>query len=167
STRSRTEGDRFDRQYYGPAEAHLFHLEQDAHEGARLLAGLRRARAARDRARAPGLLRRARRGAQPLAADPEGVRRLHLAAERKPVPVAAYRGARPRRQDARGADPHRGDASPRRVRRRRALAIQGEGESFEAVRAKDRLAAPASRVARRDPRPEAAARGHDLRADAA
>ena len=39
---------------------------------------LRRARA-RHRAGGEGLLRRARRGAQPLAADPEGVRRLHLA----------------------------------------------------------------------------------------
>ena len=32
----------------------------------------------------------------------------------------------PRGQDARGADPHRGDAPARRVRRRRALALQGE-----------------------------------------
>ena len=53
-----------------PAEAHLFHLEQDAQQGGRLRRGVRRARAARHRARREGLLRGARRGAQPVAADP-------------------------------------------------------------------------------------------------
>ena len=56
----------------------------------------------------------------------------------------------PRGQDARSADPHRGDAPPRRVRRRRALALQGEGQRpSKAVRAEDRVAARAARVARR------------------
>ena len=43
-----------------------------------------------------GLLHGARRGAQPVAADPEGVRRLHLAPQGQPVPVAAHRGDRAR-----------------------------------------------------------------------
>jgi GTP pyrophosphokinase len=54
-----------------PAEAHLFHLEQDARQEPRLLRGVRRARRARDRARGQGLLHRARRGAQPVDADPK------------------------------------------------------------------------------------------------
>ena len=45
------------------------------------------------------------------------------------LPVAAHRGGRPGRQDPRGSDPYRGDASPGRVRRRRALAIQGRRQS--------------------------------------
>ena len=119
------------------AEAHLLHLEQDARQAARLLRGLRRARAARHRARGEGLLRRARRGAQPVAADPEGVRRLHLASQGQPLPVAAHRGARPGRQDAGSADPHRGDAPPGRVRRRRALAVQGRRQGArKALRAR-------------------------------
>ena len=64
--------------------------------------------------------------AQPLAADPEGVRRLHLAPEGQPLPVAAHRGGRPGRQDAGSADPHRGDAPPGRVRRRRPLEYKEE-----------------------------------------
>ena len=40
-------------------------------------------------------------------ADPQGVRRLHLAAQGQPVPVAAHRGGRAARQDAGSADPHR------------------------------------------------------------
>src|SRR2546428_258787 len=137
------------------AEAHLLHLDHDAQQVARLLRGARRARRAHHRAVGEGLLYRARRGAQPVAADPEGVRRLHLAAEGKPLPVAAHRGGRPGRQDARSADPHRGDAPTGGVRRRRALALQRAGQAFPArrrLRAEDRLAARAAGVARRDRR---------------
>ena len=150
-----------------PAEAHLFDLEQDARQEPRLLRGVRRARRARDRARGQGLLHRARRGAQPVAADPEGVRRLHLAPQGQPVPVAAHRGARAARQDAGGADPHRGDAPAGRIRRRRALAVQGKGQGVEGVRAEGGLAAPAARLARRSADQEAADRRRHLCAHAA
>ena len=98
------------------------------------------------------LLCRARRGAQPVAADRARIRRLHLAAEGQPVPVAAHRGARARRQDAGGADPHARDAPPRRARRSRALALQGVGARDarrHGARRQDRVAAPAPRLARR------------------
>ena len=56
---------------------------------------------------------------------PRRVRRLHREAEGQRLPLAAHRGDRPRGQAARGADPHLRDAPALRVRRRRALALQG------------------------------------------
>ena len=53
------------------------------------------------------------------------VRRLHREAEGQRLPLAAHRRDRPRGQAARGADPHLRDAPALRVRRRRALALQG------------------------------------------
>ena len=53
----------------------------------------------RDRRRRPGdrLLRRARRGAQHVAAGARPVQGLHRLAEEQPLPVAAHHGARPGR----------------------------------------------------------------------
>ena len=61
-----------------------------------------------------------------MGADPEGVRRLHLASQGQQLPVAAHRGDRAGRPHAGGADPHRGHAPPGGIRRRGALALQGK-----------------------------------------
>ena len=50
---------------------------------------------------------------------------LHRDPARQRLPVAAHHAVRPERHADRGADPHRGDAPRRRVRHRRALAVQG------------------------------------------
>jgi hypothetical protein len=78
---------------------------------------------------------------------PKRIRRLHLAPEAERLPVAAHGRHRRRRAPARSADPHPGDAQLRRVRRGRALALQGRGRlelQEPAVRREDRLAAPAA-----------------------
>ena len=56
---------------------------------------------------------------------PGPVQGLHRDAEVQHVPVAAHDGHRPRGQAGRAADPHLGHAPARRVRRRRALEVQG------------------------------------------
>ena len=56
---------------------------------------------------------------------PGPVQGLHRDAEVQHVPVAAHHGARARGQAGRAADPHRRDAPPGRVRRGRALEVQG------------------------------------------
>jgi GTP pyrophosphokinase len=71
-----------------------------------------------------GLLHGAGHRAPHLAARSRGVRRL-FAAEGQRLQVAAHGGDRRRRPGARSADPHARDASLRRVRRGRALALQG------------------------------------------
>ena len=73
----------------------------------------------------PRLLRGARLDPRPLEPDPRPVQGLHRDAEVQPLPVAAHDGDRaegPRRRDP---DPHPRDAPARRVRRRRALEVQG------------------------------------------
>ena len=66
-------------------------------------------------------------GIDPRAVEsgPRPVQGLHRDAEVQHVPVAAHHGHRPRRQAGRAADPHLGHAQARRVRRRRALEVQG------------------------------------------
>ena len=56
---------------------------------------------------------------------PGPVQGLHRDAEVQHVPVAAHDGDRTRRQAGRAADPHLRHAPPGRVRRRRALEVQG------------------------------------------
>ena len=103
----------------------------------------------------PRLLLGAGRHPLDLAAAAGSVRRLHRQSEGKPVPVAAHDGARGRRPAARDPDPHPRDAPGRRVRRRRALALQGRRASGPEVRRQSRLAAPAHGLAegRRGRRP--------------
>ena len=117
---------------------------------------------ARDRRRRQGLLRGARRGARPVDADPERVRRLHRAAQGQRLPVAAHRGDRARRQAARSADPHRRDAparrataSPRTGATRKAAGVATSASQFDA---EDRVAAPGARVERRGRRQRRAGR---------
>ena len=72
-----------------------------------------------------GLLRGARHDPRAVEPGPRPVQGLHRDAEVQHVPVAAHDGHRPRRQAGRAADPHLGHAQARRVRRRRALEVQG------------------------------------------
>ena len=74
-----------------------------------------------------GLLGRPRRHPRHLGPGPWAFQGLHQHAQVQHVPVAAHDGHRARRQAGRGADPHLGDAPPRRVRHRRALGLQVQG----------------------------------------
>ena len=81
---------------------------------------------ARPRRLGPRLLRRPRRAARALEPGARPVQGLHRDAEVQHVPVAAHDGDRSRGQAGRDPDPHAHDAPPGRVRRRRALEVQGE-----------------------------------------
>lgn len=130
-----------------PAQAHLFHLEQDAQEGPGVFRGLRHPRPARDRQRGQGLLHGAGHRAQHLDADPQGIRRLHFQPQGQLLPLAAHRGALPRRAQPGSADPHLGDAPPRRAGHCRPLALQGRQQAQRrGLRRQDRLAAPAAHL---------------------
>ena len=104
-------------------------------KGPRLRRHPRPRRRARARRRGARLLRRHRHGARAVAADAGAVQGLHRAAAVRGVPVAAHHGDRARRQAARGADPHARHAQHRRVRHRRALALQGDAAARRARRA--------------------------------
>ena len=114
------------RRRHRSAEAHHQHLEQDASQGRRHRRALRHPRGARPGRRRQGVLHGARHRPPPVDAACRRVRRLHREAQGQRLPVAAHRGDRARGQAARGADPHARHAPPLRVRRRRALALQGE-----------------------------------------
>jgi GTP pyrophosphokinase len=85
---------------------------------------LRPARVARAGRRRAGLLRGARRGARVWLPVPTSST-ITSRAQAQRLSLAAYRGDRAGRQDARSADPHARDARAGRARRRRALEIQG------------------------------------------
>ena len=167
------------RRGHRPAEAHLQHLEQDAPQAARHRRAVRHPRGAHPRRRRQGLLHGARHRPSPVDAAAARVRRLHREAQGQQLPLAAHRGDRPRGQAARGADPHARDAPALRVRRRRALALQGGRAQGRAprsrVRGPDRVAAAGARLEGRGRRRRRVARRvqeqplhrHDLRADAA
>ena len=108
-----------------PAQALLLDLPEDGRPRPRLPRHLRPGRAAGAGRGQPRLLRRARRAARPLEPPARAVQGLHRDAEVQHVPVAAHHGAGAGRQAGRAADPHRGDAPAGRVRRRRALEVQG------------------------------------------
>ena len=95
-----------------------------------------------------------------VAADGGPVQGLHRPAEVRGLPVAAHHRRRPRGQAAGGADPHPRDAPHRRVRHRRALAIQGvQGPQRDSRQQRCRRArrhgldAPAARLAAGGRRP--------------
>ncbi|MNT21010.1 hypothetical protein D3C72_1563330 [compost metagenome] len=83
-----------------------------------------------------------------MAADTWRIRRLHQQSEGQRLPQSAHRGDRPGRPCGGGADPHLRDARARRIRRRRALALQGGRQGRQPVRGEDLLAAPAAGLAR-------------------
>ncbi len=86
---------------------------------------LRPGRHPRPRRHGARLLRGARHHPRAVEPGPRPVQGLHRDAQVQHVPVAAHHGHRPRRQARRAADPHLGHAQAGRVRRRRALEVQG------------------------------------------
>ena len=84
-------------------------------------------------------LGRAARAVEPGARAVQG---LHRDAEVQHVPVAAHDGHRPRGQAGRDPDPHPHDAPPGRVRRRRALEVQGGRQPAPAPRRRYATARP-------------------------
>ena len=99
---------------------------------------------------AAGLLRGARHRARAMEPGPRPVQGLHRDAEVQHVPVAAHHGDRPRGQAGRAADPDLGHAPPGRVRRRRALEVQGGDGRRRSALSRHGLAAPARRLAAGD-----------------
>ena len=160
--------DRRDRR--GQAQALLVDLPEDDRQGPRLRRHPRPGRRAHPVRRDPRLLRRCRRGALAVAADGRAVQGLHRPAAVRRVPVAAHHRRRARGQAAGGADPHQRHAQHRRVRHRRALALQGsqgpQRGSGRARRRRDRrhgLDAPTARLAAGGRRPRRVPRVAALR----
>ena len=96
----------------------------------------------------------ARRPALAVEPGPGALQGLRRDAEVQHVPVAAHDGHRPAGQAGRAADPHLRHAPPRRVRRRRALEVQGGRQGRRRHRPPRRprrhvLAAPAHGLAER------------------
>ena len=110
----------------GPAQALLLDLPEDDRQGPRLRRHPRPGRGPDPVRRDPRLLRRHRRGARAVAADARPVQGLHRPAPVRGLPVAAHHRDRAGGQAAGGADPHPRHAPHRRVRHRRALALQGD-----------------------------------------
>ena len=142
----------------GPAQALLLDLPEDDRQGPGLRRHPRPGRGADAGRRGARLLRGDGHGARAVAADARPVQGLHRAAPVRRLPVAAHHGDRAGRQAARGADPHPRHAPHRRVRHRRALAVQGDSAARRGVRGhrrgrRDGLDAPAARLAAGGRRP--------------
>ena len=108
-----------------PAQALLLDLPEDDRRRPGVLRHLRPGRHPGPRRGGPRLLLRPRRAALALEPGARAVQGLRRDAEVQHVPVAAHDRDRPAGQAGRAADPDLRDAPPRRVRRRRALEVQG------------------------------------------
>src|SRR5581483_7160601 len=75
---------------------------------------------------------------------------LHRGAQGERLSVAPHDGHGARWESARGANPHRGHAPRRGIRRRRALAIQGGTSSRPQIRGEDCLDSATAGLAERD-----------------
>ncbi len=109
-----------------PRQALLLDLLEDDPQGPRVQRDLRPHRDARHRRVRQGLLRRRRRHPLALEAASRPLQGHGGDAEVQHVPGAAHHGDRARGAAAGDPDPHRRHARDGRVRRRRALALQGE-----------------------------------------
>ena len=131
-------------------EKHLYSIyQQDAAQARAAHRDRRRLRPAHRRRHGRHLLPRARRRAQRVQADAGALQGLHRDPARQRLPVAAHHAVRPERRADRGADPHRGHASRRRVGHRRALEVQGRRRMRElgAAGARARVALEPGRAA--------------------
>ena len=109
-----------------PRQALLLDLLEDDPQGPRVQRDLRPHGDARDRRLREGLLRRRRRHPLPVEAAPGPLQGHGGDAEVQHVPGAPHDGDRARGAAAGDPDPHERHARDGRVRRRRALALQGE-----------------------------------------
>ena len=109
-----------------PRQALLLDLLEDDPQGPRVQRDLRPHGDARHRRLRQGLLRRRRRHPLALEAASRPLQGHGGDAEVQHVPGAAHDGDRARGAPAGDPDPHRRHARDGRVRRRRALALQGE-----------------------------------------
>ena len=109
----------------GPAQARLFDLAQDGAQVGRLRAAVRHFRLPRHRQDGGRLLSGARHRAHDLAGGAGPLQGLHLDAEGKRLPLDPHHRDRPGQAARRTADPHQRDARARRIRHRRARALQG------------------------------------------
>ena len=126
-------------------QALLLDLLEDDQEGPRVQRDLRPHRHARDRRLGEGLLRRDRRDPLALEAAAGPLQGLGRDAQVQHVPGPPHHGDRARGAAARDPDPHDGDAPHGRVRRGRALDLQGGRR--QAGRGEGRVAAPPARLA--------------------
>ena len=108
-----------------PAQARLLDLAQDGAQVGRLRAAVGHFRLPRGREDIGRLLPGARHGAHHLADGAGPLQGLHLDAEAERLPLDPHDRDRPGQAARRAADPHRGDARDRRIRHRRARALQG------------------------------------------
>ena len=117
-----------------PREALLLDLREDDPARQGVQRDLRPHRDARPGRVRQGLLRRDRRHPRALEADAGAVQGLHRDAEDERLPVAAHDRDRSAGQAARDPGPHAPHAPDGRVRRRRALALQGRQAAVAAAR---------------------------------
>ena len=109
----------------GPPEARLFDLAQDGTQVGRLRATVRHFRVPGDREDRDRVLPGARHRAHHLAGRAGPLQGLHLDAEAERLSLDPHHRDRSRQAARRAADPHRGDGRDRRIRHRRACALQG------------------------------------------
>ena len=131
-----------------PREALLLDLLEDDQEGPRVQRDLRPHGHAGDRGVREGLLRRGRRHPLAVEAAARALQGHDRHAQVQHVPGPPHHGDRARGQAARDPDPHARHARDGRVRRRRALALQG-GRARQRRDRPDRRQAQVAQVARR------------------
>ncbi len=110
----------------GPPEAGLLDLAQDGAQFDLVRTALRHLRVPHPRRHGRRLLRRRRRRPYDLAGGARPLQGLHLDAEAERLPLDPHHRDRPRQPARRTADPHLRHARDRRIRRRRACALQGQ-----------------------------------------
>ena len=152
-----------------PAQARLFDLAQDGAQGGRLRAALRHLRLPRRRRRRRRMLPGARHRPHDLAGRARPLQGLHLDAQAERLPLDPHHRDRPGQAARRAADPHPRDAPDRRIRHRRACALQGRSSARRPRCCRARverlcLAAPHHRAARRRLQSRGVPRAHQARA---
>ena len=108
-----------------PAQARLFDLAQDGAQSGRLRAAVRYFRLPRRRRQRRRVLSGARHRAHDLAGGSGALQGLHFHAEAERLPLDPHHRDRAGQAARRAANPHPRYAADRRIRHRRARAVQG------------------------------------------